>query len=108
MTKLLRYKSFHIGFAFGIFVMLVLNYWNYIKERGSLLDISFSFGVPFDFYFVKGSTIPFLQEELSNSSQILWFGLFADILVGLIFSFAVGYFFNFIWLERKFGQAKLK
>ena len=109
MYKLLRYKSFYLGFLSNLFVLFVVNYLNYHRKRGSILGEPYIFGFPFDLYKEDGYSYElYLQNGFTDSSQILWFGLIADILIALVGSFIIGVAFKLVWLETKLRLLNLK
>jgi hypothetical protein len=109
VRNFLRYKSFYLGFALSLFVLVVKNYLNYHAERGSIIGKPYSFGFPFDLYRENGYSYElYLRNGFTDSSQILWLGLAGDILFALFFSFFVGLAFKFVWLEIKARLLNLK
>src|SRR3712207_321621 len=108
MHKLISYAAFKIGFWSGIFLFVVLNLLSYelSRHKYDTLPIKFadaggyemgfpftlyvwSFGYPFNFYFV-------------------WSGLIADILIALVFSFVLGLIFKFVWSKSASRRLNLK
>jgi hypothetical protein len=102
MRKYFQSISFCSGFALGLFVFVVRNCFSYLGNRGSLIGQPYSFGYPFKLYLENGYSYDFyLKNGFTNSSQILWLGLTANILVAVIFSFAIGYIFK-VFLMKVF------
>lgn len=98
MSKLFQNRPFNIGFLFGLVLLALINYFSYLNLDSPKTSHSLhSFGFPFAVYEYGG----FITIE-----QILWFGLIADILIAIIFSFAIGLIFKFVW--ERFTTKRLK
>ena len=96
--KMIRAKAFGAGLAIGLLLFISVNYFDYITKNMFVCDdCMLSFGFPFTLY-QEGGFI--------TIKEVLWFGLIADILIAIIFSFIVGLIFRFVW--SKFQPNPLK
>lgn len=95
MSKLFQRNAFNLGFWVGILVFIGLNFYSLNANYGGCIDCYGKFGIPF----------PLMDSGLLLQ-RILWIGLIADILIALIFSFAVGLIFKFVW--EKLMMKKLR
>ena len=104
MSKLFQNNAFSLGFTVGFILIILINFVNSIISYQNFLQSKFSaggyiIGFPFTFYKVE---IGFL-----NYFYFIWFGLFADILIALIFSFLLGLTFKFVWSKISSRRTKL-
>ena len=98
MSKITLNKIFFAGFMFGLFLFPVINYFSYLSfPKPYITHALHKFGFPFTVYADGG---------FEYTKQILWFGLIADILIALIFSFILGFVFRFIWSKITARQLK--
>ncbi len=87
-------KFFQIlGFCTGIILFIGLNFYSLNANYGGWDDFG-AFGIPF-----------LLMDSGWFLQRILWFGLIADILIAIIFSFILGFVFEFVW--SKFHRVAL-
>ncbi len=99
MNKLFKNKAFVSGFFVGLVAFYLTNYCSYLQNRpGNFCDdCGWSFGVPFRLYQEVG---------FFSVKEFLWFGLTADILIAITFSFIVGLILKFVW--EKLTAKRLK
>ena len=104
MKKLLQDKALVCGFLVGFSMCVIINLYTIIifGNLGTVKDNGFGFGIytmGFPFYW---------YEYITNlgTGWILYLGIVADILFALIFSFAIGLIFKFVW--SKISARKLK
>jgi hypothetical protein len=95
MNKFFRETAFNIGFTIGILLFIGLNFYSLDANYGRCIDCFGESGFPFS-WMDRGW---FLQ-------RILWFGLIADILFALFFSFLLGLIFNFVWSKMSARRFK--
>lgn len=90
MKKLFRDDSFNIGFFGGVFLVAWANYYstsNFFDSAES--NFIFELGFPFTFFRKI--------EGMDSITQIIHWGLLADIVFATIFSFLLGLTFKFVW-----------
>ena len=90
MKNLFQNTAFIIGFWGGIIIFLILNII-LSSTTNKFSNITTDFGFPFLAY----------RTNLSSnySTYVFWFGLFADIVIALFSSFAIGLGFKSGWSE---------
>ena len=85
----LKNKVFVVGFALGIIIVALLNYFSYMySDRPDISHAIHTFGFPFSVYQYGG---------YSYNEEILWTGLIGTILIAFGFSFAMGKISDLIW-----------
>jgi len=74
----------------GFSVILALNYFSYLRNLcpSTIDDCGWSFGFPFHFYLVGGFV---------SYTEIIWLGLFLDVLFAVGFCAFLGLLTKFIW-----------
>lgn len=90
MINVPKNKEFIIGFLITSAAFLAINYRDYITVDEwckRVADCGWSFGFPFDLY-TAGTIFHF--------DDVLWLGLFADIVIALTVSIAIGLFASFL------------
>ena len=98
MSKMTLNKIFFVGFMFGLLLFLMINYFSYLSfPKPYISHALHKFGFPFAVYADGG---------FEYTEQILWFGLIADILTALSFSFILGFVFRHIWSKITARQFK--
>ncbi len=99
MSKLLQSNAFILGFCSCVALFVALNYLSYFSPANmfSCDDCVIRFGFPFYFY-EKGGFI--------SIKQFIWSGFFVDFGIAIIFSFAFGLIFKFVW--EKLTMKKLR
>ncbi|CAN5850268.1 hypothetical protein BH20ACI4_BH20ACI4_12710 [soil metagenome] len=86
MSKIFQNTTFILGFVFGILLFIGLNFYSLSANHRGYIDGFGESGFPFSWM----DSGWFLQ-------RIFWFGLIADILFAIIFSFILGSIFKFVW-----------
>ncbi len=100
MGKLFQNKAFILGFLSGILIFIGTQFYDSMPEsEGITFHAIVRIGFPFDYIETGGNP---------TYTKTLWFGLFADILIALIFSFVVGLIFKFIGLKIVSRRSPLK
>ncbi len=99
MNKFFQSKVFVFGFLYGISIFLTLNYLSYLLNKVSCADCSYKFGFPFYLHQYGG---------FSTVDDFLWFGLIADSLFALVFSFVIGFITKFVWSKISSRRTHLK
>ena len=108
MSKYFKNTTFSIGFWLGLCLFIFLNYLSciisydkYVKSQQE--ELVFSVG-----YYGGGFPLHFYHEHIGNPnfSEFYWTVVFVDILIGLFFSFVLGFIFKFLW--SKIVARKLK
>ncbi len=99
MNKLFQNKAFDFGFFYGISTFITLNFLSYLFNKIDCADCSYKFGFPFYLHEYGGFT---------TVDEFIWFGLIADIFIGVVFSFTVGLVFKFIWSKIFSHRSPLK
>ena len=96
MRKLFKELTFNLGFTGGFILFALINYLTYIKSYHNLTQRlmqlsagSFSIGFPFPFYNAS--------YGYPNHFYFDWFGLIADILMAVGFSFVIGLACKIAW-----------
>jgi hypothetical protein len=99
MNKIFKYKAFVVGFLISFVSFFLMT--DLIDKKGR--SICFDCGEKFGF--------PFYALEMGGQAfdkHYLWLGLIGNILVALIFSFAVGLIFKFTWSKISSRHSSLK
>ncbi len=97
MRKLFQDTAFGSGFMSGISLFIGLNIYSLAANYGECIDCYGRFGFHFP-----------LEDSGNLLVNIMWFGLIADILFALIFSFVVGLIFKSIWSKIISRRLNLK
>jgi len=100
MSKLFQ----NIVFILGLLCGTVFYFWITItidrRSRGiPCFDCQWETGFPFAYHQESGFVEP---------SRYLWFGLIADVIIAVIFSFIIGLIFRFIWSKISSHRTELK
>lgn len=98
MKDLVRNRAFIIGFAFGIFLVFLANFYTLLPQRGSIcFDCYETWGFPFAM---------FESGTMLHLNQFIWAGVVANFFLTIVFSFLIGFVFRFVW--SKFQTKPLK
>jgi hypothetical protein len=95
MNKFLQSVAFNLGFIVGVLLFIGINFYSLSINYRGCIDCFGESGFPF-LWMDQGW---FLQ-------RILWLGLIADVLFGIISSFVMGLIFYSLW--SKLLAPKLK
>lgn len=76
--------AFDLGFWIGILLFIGVNVYGFNENPARLDDISF--GIPFS-----------IQDGGYLFEDVIWLGLFGDILFAIFFSLILGLVFKFVW-----------
>ena len=99
MKNLIQNKAFTFGFLLGFLSFIfTMNYFDK-KDRGICFDCYETFGLPFNYLGTGGFV---------TRTDILWFGLIADILIAIVFGLIIGSIFKFVWLKIASRRLNLK
>jgi len=90
MYRIDHKRAISFGFLSGFAIVFALNYISYLRNvcPTTIDDCGWSFGFPLHFY-REGGFVTF--------KEIIWLGLFIDILFSLGFSLLVGLAIRFLW-----------
>ncbi len=89
MKNLIKNRAFVLGSASGILIFAALNVYDSLPESDAVCFHCYeTFGFPFSYLGTGG---------YFTHTDILWAGLFADILVAILFSSVIGLIFKFVW-----------
>lgn len=90
MKKIKHKKAFTLGGIVGLLLVLGLNYISYLRNLcpETIDDCGWSFGFPFHFY---------LEGGFVTYSEIIWLGLFLDVLCAIGIGIFAGVVAKFIW-----------
>ena len=93
MKNIIRNKAFQTGFVIGLLISIVINFISYLKNAcpAAIDDCGWTFGFPVDLYAEVG---------FFHIKEIIWFGLFTDLLFAFTFSLLIGSTLKFL-LERR-------
>ena len=100
MNKFYSNKAFKLGILGGILIYILIYGYNQSPERKSIC---------FDCYETSG--FPFTSHEsgtMLHLDQTLWLGLVANILIAVLFIFAVGLISSFVWSKIVSRRLSLK
>jgi hypothetical protein len=101
MKNLIKSNTFIVGFLFGFIAFL------YVTE---LIERKFSVwgkGICFDCSRLTGFPFPYHQDSsFVDPPHFLWFGLIADIVIAIVFSFVVGLIFRLVWSKIKMQKLR--
>lgn len=94
----------NIVFILGLLCGTILYLWMTItidrRIRGlPCFDCQWKTGFPFAYH---------QESSLVNSAGYLWFGVIADTLIAIIFSFVIGLIFRFVWSKISSRRIELK
>lgn len=111
MNRFLGNKSFKYGVGSGIILSLlaqVVSFIGYVvsikkfrNPPGMSIDMIWHYGFPFPIYFGA-------DYYPVNVNQFSLGGIIANILIALIFSFAIGLVFKFVWSKFASRRSTLK
>lgn len=88
MYKFFQKDAFILGLVLGFLFLIAANYVSYLSNTRFMCDdCGWGFGFPFQLY---------MEVGFFNLKEILWLGLFADILIAITFSFLIGLTFKFV------------
>jgi hypothetical protein len=87
MNKIFENKAFIIGFILGFISFLYITEEIDGQNKVLCFDCGMKTGFPFPYHQGSGYV---------GDGQILWFGLIADILIAVFFSFILGLIFKFV------------
>jgi hypothetical protein len=99
MNKIFRSKAFVFSFLIGFASFFFVTDYIDKKDRSICFDCGEKFGFPFHFLETGGQVF---------DRHYLWFGLIADVLIAVIFSFIIGLIFTFLWLKILSHRLHLK
>lgn len=91
MTK--RTTAFNVGFFGSLILFVAINLFSYSRmyDGEQLSHAMRGFGVPFWLYETGGAL---------TMSYVLWYGLFADVLIASFVSFVVGKICDVLFAKR--------
>jgi hypothetical protein len=111
MSKCLGDKSFKCGVVLGIslfllaqiasFIVYVVSIETFKNPPGMNIDKIWHYGFPFPIYFGA-------DYYSFNANQFILGGIIVNILIALIFSFAIGLVFKLIWSKLASRRLNLK
>jgi hypothetical protein len=88
MYKFFQKNAFILGSVLGFLFLIAANYVSYFSNTHFMCDdCGWGFGFPFHLY---------MEGGFFSFKEILWLGLFADILIAIAFSFLIGLTFKFV------------
>jgi len=96
MKNLIQNKAFVEGFILGLSISIIFNFISYLLNNICSVktsDCGWSFGFPVNLY-VEGGFLSF--------KEIIWVGLFTDILFAFTFSILIGS------IVKAFSSSKLR